>query len=68
MNRLVLPLIASLLAGCGGSDAPDAASTEPEIRTTDDMARDYVVLELAMGIHDRAHVDAYFGQIGRAHV
>ncbi|MEM1439714.1 MAG: hypothetical protein AAF545_01225 [Pseudomonadota bacterium] len=61
MNRLVLPLIASLLAGCGGSDAPDAASTEPEIRTTDDMARDYVVLELAMGIHDRAHVDAYFG-------
>ena len=27
----------------------------------DDIARDYVVLELAMGLHDSNHVDAYFG-------
>ncbi len=61
MNKLVLPLVAGLLAACGGSEAPEAAPTELPVRTTNDMARDYVVLELAMGAHDRAHVDAYFG-------
>jgi len=27
----------------------------------DDLAREYLYLELSMGLHDSGHVDAYFG-------
>src|SRR6266511_1732451 len=33
-----------------------------------DLAERYVKLVLAVGLHDRDYVDAYYGQIGRAHV
>lgn len=46
-------LIATLmLAACG--------SPEPEINI-DELANEYLFLELSMGLHDKAHVDAYFG-------
>ena len=50
--KKTLTLIASLLllAGCP-APAPDL----------DDLAREYLYLELSMGLHDDAHVDAYFG-------
>ena len=49
--------IAAALAGggCGEEQRTDPA---PDL---DDHARDYVVLELAMGSHDVNHVDAYYG-------
>lgn len=31
------------------------------VTSVDDMARDYLLLELAVGQHDPGHVDAYFG-------
>ena len=41
---------ALLLAACGPA-APDM----------DELAREYLYLELSMGLHDSGHVDAYFG-------
>lgn len=40
-----------------GSNGP-GATAGPGL---DDLARDYLQLELGMGLHDDAHVDAYFG-------
>ncbi len=34
------------------------ADTQPDL---DELAREYLYLELSMGLHDEAHVDAYFG-------
>jgi hypothetical protein len=50
--KTTLTLCASLLlvSGCS-APAPDL----------DDLAREYLFLELSMGLHDDAHVDAYFG-------
>ena len=50
--KTTLTLVASLLllSGCP-APAPDL----------DDLAREYLFLELSMGRHDDAHVDAYFG-------
>ncbi len=46
---LALTLLVSLSA-CGQS--------QPDI---DELAKEYLILELSMGLHDKAHVDAYFG-------
>ena len=43
------------IAGCGEEQRMEFA---PDL---DDLARDYVVLELSMGLHDGNHVDAYYG-------
>ncbi|MEX2124367.1 MAG: hypothetical protein WD795_10790 [Woeseia sp.] len=43
------------LSGCGEEYREDFA---PDL---DDIAGDYLVLELAMGLHDGNHVDAYYG-------
>jgi hypothetical protein len=43
------------MAGCGEEQRMELA---PNLN---DLARDYVVLELAMGLHDGNHVDAYYG-------
>lgn len=43
-----------LLTGCVEQD-------EQETADLDDLARDYLFLELSMGLHDDDHVDAYFG-------
>ena len=50
MNKTWLALTALLLGACTPS-APDL----------DELAREYLFLELSMGQHDAAHVDAYFG-------
>ncbi|MEO0576647.1 MAG: hypothetical protein AAF004_14375 [Pseudomonadota bacterium] len=55
MNRLWV-MVLFVLAGCAGNnDAPVAA---PDV---DALAEQYVILELAMGEIDVAHVDAYSG-------
>ena len=50
MNKTFLVVAALALCACG---AP-----EPDL---DELAREYLYLELSMGLHDEAHVDAYFG-------
>jgi hypothetical protein len=52
--------IAASLAGAGCGEEY-RRETAPDL---DDIARDYVVLELAMGLHDGNHVDAYYGPEG----
>ena len=51
MNRLLVPLFALLVSCAAPEDVVDM----------DAIARDYLFLELSMGRHDAAHVDAYFG-------
>lgn len=46
----------SLLYGCSPKEGEKDASQD-----TDQLAREYLLLELRMGQHDAAHVDAYFG-------
>lgn len=57
--KIELPvlLLCSLLVGCSGS----VDSGEENTTNIDELARDYLFLELSMGRHDSAHVDAYFG-------
>ena len=57
--RQLLSLIvaAGVLSACNApADAPP-----PPASSLDDLAREYLFLELSMGAHDDAHVDAYFG-------
>lgn len=49
-KRLIALLCTLVLAACG-SATPDM----------DELAREYLYLELSMGLHDSGHVDAYFG-------
>lgn len=51
MTKKLLPLLFSLVLAACGPAAPDM----------DDLAREYLYLELSMGLHDSGHVDAYFG-------
>ena len=49
MTKLI-PVLLLLLAAC--------TPVPPDM---DELAREYLYLELSMGLHDPAHVDAYFG-------
>ena len=49
-NKTFLVVAALALCACG--------TPEPDL---DELAREYLYLELSMGLHDEAHVDAYFG-------
>ena len=49
-KKIIAVLCALVLTACGPA-APDM----------DDLAREYLYLELSMGLHDSGHVDAYFG-------
>jgi len=49
-KNILLTLCALVLAACGPA--------EPSM---DELAREYLYLELSMGLHDSGHVDAYFG-------
>ena len=55
-NRYLVLAVALLLTACG-SPEPDVAPG-PNIG---ELANEYLFLELSMGQHDKAHVDAYFG-------
>jgi len=48
------------LAACGGDQSTDS-DTSAATADLDSLAREYLFLELSMGWHDNAHVDAYFG-------
>jgi hypothetical protein len=50
MNKYLVFSAGLLLAACG--------AFEPDL---DELAQEYLFLELSMGMHDEAHVDAYFG-------
>lgn len=52
MNKLLPLTMLLVLSACS---APDNAPT------IDELAEEYLFLELSMGLHDTAHVDAYFG-------
>jgi hypothetical protein len=56
-TRIFLLLSCSVLAAC----SERGESEIPVVTSIDTMARDYLFLELSMGWHDNAHVDAYFG-------
>ena len=49
-TRLLALTLLVALSACGQS--------QPDI---DELAKEYLFLELSMGLHDKAHVDAYFG-------
>ena len=49
-TRLLALTLLLALSACGQS--------QPDI---DGLAKEYLFLELSMGLHDKAHVDAYFG-------
>jgi hypothetical protein len=53
---------ALLIAFTGLAAAACRPQTPADNATLDAVARDYLVLELAMGLHDDNHVDAWFGQ------
>jgi len=56
MRQQILLLVTLVaLAACGGELPAPGASV------MDEHAREYLFLELSMGLHDEAHVDAYFG-------
>jgi hypothetical protein len=48
--------VMSVVAAC----FPDADAPKTNV-DMDQVAREYLFLELSMGLHDEAHVDAYFG-------
>ena len=50
MTRFLAPTLLLVLTACG--------QPQPDI---DKFAQEYLLLELSMGLHDKAHVDAYFG-------
>jgi len=64
-NALALICFAWTLAACGNADTPPPDAPEaPPVEagdSIDELAREYLFLELAMGEIDGAHVDAYFG-------
>lgn len=55
-NRTALPVAMLILAACTADT--EAPQTAPDMDT---IAREYLFLELSMGLHDESHVDAYFG-------
>jgi len=54
-SKILFPLAILVLTACSGGESGDDA---PGI---DLVAREYLFLELSMGLHDPGHVDAYFG-------
>ena len=60
MSLRTVTAVACIAAALGGAGCGEELRMEiaPDL---DDVARDYVILELAMGLHDANHVDAYYG-------
>jgi|GEM_PF-6193851 len=54
-SKIVFLLVIFSLTGCVGSDSGSGGAVMHQI------AREYLFLELSMGLHDAGHVDAYFG-------
>jgi hypothetical protein len=62
-RHIALTTLFLALAACGKPDAPATEDVPPPapVVSIDDLARQYVILELAMGEIDPNHVDAYYG-------
>ncbi len=60
MKTLISTLITAAMLWFPAADSFAQPTANP-VRPVNDIASDYVVLELAMAAHDPAHVDAYFG-------
>ena len=54
-HRILTLLLLVLLSACSRDEA-----AYPE-EGLDSLVDEYLFLELSMGLHDAAHVDAYFG-------
>jgi hypothetical protein len=54
-SKIVFLLVILSLTGCMGSNSGSGGAV------MDQIAREYLFLELSMGLHDAGHVDAYFG-------
>jgi hypothetical protein len=55
MKHLISALALSILCASCGTSSDDSRDS------LDEIAKQYLFLELSMGLHDAAHVDAYFG-------
>ncbi|MGB5336116.1 MAG: hypothetical protein WBN07_10895 [Woeseiaceae bacterium] len=53
-----LAVVTLALSACTPRETENPATAQPGI---DELARQYLFLELSMGNHDEGHVDAYFG-------
>ncbi|MFN2441637.1 MAG: hypothetical protein ABR517_03030 [Thermoanaerobaculia bacterium] len=63
MKTFVFPLALALLLGCSSAVQTDGRidRMEPQMTDLDSIARQYVRLVLAMGLHDEDYVDAFYG-------
>lgn len=63
--RIGIAILLLQMAACGGETPAPKAELEAQpakaASELGDLAARYVTLELGMGLHDAAHVDAYFG-------
>jgi hypothetical protein len=57
MTNKILAVVATLTLAACDSPAPEPVAAN----NLDELANEYLFLELSMGLHDNAHVDAYFG-------
>jgi hypothetical protein len=60
MSVRTVATVACVVASLGASGCGEEYRMETA-QDLNDIARDYLVLELAMGLHDENHVDAYYG-------
>ena len=63
IRNLAFVCLVAVLAGCGRPDGDATPPPPPPAVSIDDLAAEYLYLELAMGEIDEAHVDAYFGPV-----
>ena len=62
ISRLQLAVLAIVvIVATVGISCTENTTDSANLADLDAVARDYLFLELSMGLHDAAHVDAYFG-------
>ncbi|ANO52940.1 hypothetical protein [Woeseia oceani] len=61
MHKHVLSVLFAIVLAACSSESPSVPVTAPAVQDLNDVAKDYLVLELSMVAHDPSHVDAYFG-------
>jgi len=61
MKLRFIGIPALIICAACGDRIDNGVATAPEPTNLNELARDYLFLELSMGLHDEGHVDAYFG-------